>query len=57
MSRQADDANIVGEVLAAKLGADAEFAAGVEQRGFQRRVAERLTQLVPAGGQIVLVFC
>jgi hypothetical protein len=55
--RQANHANVVGEVFAAKLCADAELAAGFEQRRFQRRIAKRLAQFVSAGGQIVVIFC
>ena len=40
---QADHPDIVGKVFPAKLRADAKLAAGIEQLGFQRRIAERLT--------------
>lgn len=56
MAWQADHPDIVGKVFAAKLRADAKLAAGIEQFGFQRCIAERLTQLVPAGGQVIVIF-
>ena len=56
MPRQADHANIVSEIFAAKLRADAELAAGVKQRCLQRSIAKRLAQRISAGGQIVIIF-
>ncbi len=56
MAWQADHPDIVGKVFAAKLRADAKLATGVEQLGFQRRIAECLTQFVPAGGQVIVIF-
>ncbi len=56
MAWQADHPDIVGKVFAAKLRADAKLAAGVEQLGFQRRIAECLTQFIPVGGQVIVIF-
>jgi len=55
--RQANHANIMGEVFAAKLRANAELATGFEQRRFQRCIAKRLPQFVSAGRQVVVIFC
>ena len=56
VARQADDADVVGEVLAAELGADAELLGGLEQPLLQLDVAEGLAVLVPLGGQAVEVL-
>ena len=56
VTRQADNADIMSEIFAAKLCSDAKLAAGIEQDCFQRRVAKRLAQLVSAGRQGVVIF-
>ena len=43
VARQPDDADVVGEVLAAELGADAELVRRLEQLRLELDVAERLT--------------
>ncbi len=47
MAGQADNADIVGEILAAELGADAELLGGLQQFILQFDIAEGLAVLVP----------
>ncbi|MNI51232.1 hypothetical protein D3C73_1059440 [compost metagenome] len=54
---QANDANVVREVFTAKLCANTKLAAGIEQRRLQCGIAERLTQFVAAGWQVIVIFC
>ena len=56
MARQTNHAHIVGEVLAAELGADSEFLGCFDELLLQFHVAEGLTVLVPFGGEIVIVL-
>ncbi len=55
MSREAYDPDVVREILAAELGADAELAGLLEQLLLQFHVAERLAMLVALRGQLVVV--
>ena len=57
MARQADDAHVVGEVLAAELGADAEPVRRLEEFLLQFQVAEGPAVLVAMRGQCVQVLC
>ena len=43
MARQADDANIMAEVLAAELGAHAQLAGMLQELALQVRIAEGLS--------------
>ena len=52
---EANDADVVGKVLAAELGADAELLRGDEELVLQLDVAEGLAVLVPLGRQAVEV--
>ncbi|SQI26474.1 Uncharacterised protein [Salmonella enterica subsp. arizonae] len=47
VARQANYADIVGEIFTTKLRANAKFAAGIEQGLFKRSIAERLAQFIP----------
>ena len=53
VARQADDPHVVGKVLAAELGADAELLGGFQQPVLQLHVAEGLAVLVALGRQAV----
>ena len=53
VARQADDAYVMGKVLAAELGTNAEFLGGFLQFFFQFNVAESLAMIVAFGRQAV----
>ena len=55
MARQADHPDIVGEVFAAELRAEAEVLRFLQQFLFKLHIAERLTVLVAFGRQAVVV--
>ena len=54
--READDPDVVGKVLAAELGADAQLVRLVEQLLLQFQIAERLAVLVPLGRKLVVIL-
>ncbi len=55
VARQADHPDIVGEVFAAKLRAEAEVLRFLQQFLFKLHIAERLTVLVAFGRQAIVV--
>ena len=55
MARQADDADVVGHVLAAELGAEADLPGFFEELLFELDVAEGAAGFVAGGGQTVIV--
>ena len=55
MARQTDDAYVVGEGLAAKLGAEAYLVSLLQELGLKVEVAEGASCLVAARGQIVVI--
>ncbi len=55
MAGQADDAHVMGKVLTAELGADAQLLGCCQQLVFQFDIAEGLTVFVANGGQAVQV--
>ena len=55
MARQADHPHVVGEVLAAELGADADLVAELLDLLLELRVAEGAAERVARGGQVVEV--
>ena len=55
VARQADDADVVGHVLAAELGAEADLPGFFEELLFELDVAEGAGGFVAGGGQTVIV--
>ena len=53
MTRQADDADIVAEILAAELRTDPHLTGQLQNRLFHFEIAERLAVFVAVCGQIV----
>ena len=53
---QTNNTNIMSEIFATKLSTNTKLLAGVEQCFFQFNIAECLSLLVSAGGQIIVVF-
>ena len=56
VARQADDADVEGEPLAAELRTDAELMRDLEELGLERGVAEGAAMLVAGRGQRVVVM-
>ena len=56
MAREADHADVVGEIFAAELGAEAEFLAALLKLFFEFDVAESVSEFVALGGKRVVVF-
>ena len=56
MAWQTNHAHIVGEVLAAELGADSKLLGCLDKFLLQLHVAEGLAVLVTLGGQVVIVL-
>ena len=55
MPWEADDPDIVSEILSAELGANPQLVRLVEQSLLQFQIAERLAVLVPMGGKLVVI--
>ncbi len=56
MAGQADDADVVCEVFAAELGAEADFLGGFFELFFEFDVTEGVSQFVALCGEVVVVF-
>src|SRR4029453_11564919 len=56
MARQADDAHIVAEVLAAELGADAGLLRQLQNGLLEGDVAERVAELAAFGREVVEIL-
>ena len=55
MTGEADDTDIEGEVLAAELSSDSDFASSLEEFLLQLEIAECLSVLITLGGEFILV--
>ena len=53
---QTDNADVVGEVLAAELGAEADVAGCLEELLLQLDIAEGAAEVVTGSGQVVVVL-
>ncbi len=56
MTGKTDHTDIVGEVFAAELGAETDFAGFLEELFLKLDIAEGVTEFVAFGGKIVIVF-
>ena len=57
MTRQTNDADIQGKVLAAELCSNAGLASRLQQLSFQLHVAERSTVGIAGGRQMIQILC
>ena len=56
MTGQTDHTYIVGEVFAAELGAETDFAGFLEKLFLKLDIAECMTEFVAFGGKIVVIL-
>ena len=56
MARETDHADVVGQVLSAELGAEANLGRLLKEFLFEVYVAEGAAGLIAGGGQVVVVF-